>query len=337
MIDPVSIGLMGVDLVTSGINYFRGKKDLERLEGELAAMGDSPNYTLSGDYDRMVNMALNAPQTGLSMAERAYADQAAAAGAYGSRGLSSLNAASRNLATTTADLEAQRLASIQSAIGTRAGAEQQVMNANVAQDISEYEAERSRLMAEQAAAQESVNAGVTGAINLGGGVVSGIASAAMGQGFGKGLEAFLNPTSGTYQQGPNSNSALGIPQGANFNPFTGVPLSQKNGGTTAKAGVKTLSPGDSFVTEGPEDHDKLEYLIAKMVKAKDGSVLRLEPVAKSTGGESHTVDKEGEMEVNSSQQLGSMKDGYDEYKRTGNWKKAIRAMRNVFEQIQFNK
>lgn len=297
---------MGVNLATSGINYFRGKKDLERIEGDLAAMGDSPNYTLSGDYDRMVNMALNAPQTGLSMAERAYADQAAAAGAYGSRGLSSLNAASRNLATTTADLEARRLASIQRAIGTRAGAEQQVMNANVAQDISEYEAERSRLMAEQAAAQESVNAGVTGAINLGGGVVSGIASAAMGQGFGKGLESFLNPVA-------------------------------QDLGTTAKNGIKTLRPGDSFVTEGPEDHDKLEYLIAKMVKAKDGSVLRLEPVAKSTGGEGHTVDKEGEMEVNSSQQLGSMKDGYDEYKRTGNWKKAIRAMRNVFEQIQFNR
>lgn len=316
---------MGVDLVSTGINYFRGKRDLERLEGDLAAMGDSPNYTLSGDYDRMVNMALNAPQTGLSMAERAYGDQAAAAGAYGSRGLSSLNAASRNLATTTADLEAQRLQSIQGAIGTRASADQQVLNANTAQDISEYEAERSRLMAEKAAAQQSVNAGIEGAVNLGGGLLSGVASGAMGQGFGAGLEAFLNPESG---------GGSGMPANAQFNPFTGARI-QKNGGTTAKAGVKTLSPGDSFVTEGPEDHDKIEYLIARMVKTKNG--MELQPVAKSTGGESHTVDEDGEIEVNNSDQLGSMKDGYDEYKRTGNWRKAIKAMRKVFEQIQFNR
>lgn len=318
---------MGVDLVSSGINYFRGKKDLQRLEGDLAAMGDSPNYTLSGDYDRMVNMALNAPQTGLSMAERAYGDQAAAAGAYGSRGLGSLNAASRNLATTTADLEAQRLQSIQGAIGTRASADQQVLNANTSQDISEYEAERSRLLAEQAAAQESVNAGITGGINLAGGLLSGASAGVMGQGFGAGMEAFLNPTAGTFQQGPNSNLSQGIPTGAKFNPYTGQPI--------AKQGIKTLSPGDTLVTEGPEDHDKLEYLISRMVKTKNG--IKLQPVAKSTGGESHTVDKDGEIEVNNSKQLGSMKDGYDEYKKTGNWKKAMKAMRNVFEQIQFNK
>lgn len=319
--DPVTIAMLGTQAIQSGVNYFRGKQDLSRIGAELDAMGDSPNYTLSSDYDAMVNMALNAPQQGMAMAERAYADQAAAAGQYGSRGLASLGAASRQAAQTMAGLEQQRMQGMQSALGLRAGAEQSVMNANVAQDISEYTAERNRLLAEQAAAQEAVNAGITGGINIAGGLIAGGASGMQGDTFGSGMEAFLNPTTaGAGSMTPDQiRRALGL----------------KNGGTTAKEGVKTLSPGDSMVTEGPEDHDKLEYLIAKMVKAKDGKLVGLEPVARSTGGESHTVTKDGEVEVNNSKQLGSMKDGYDEYKRTGNWRKPINAMRRVFEQVQF--
>jgi hypothetical protein len=310
MIDPVSIGLMGVDLVSSGINYFRGKQDLRRLEGDLAAMGDSPNYTLSGDYDRMVNMALNAPQTGLSMAERAYGDQAAAAGAYGSRGLGSLNAASRNLAATTADLEAQRLNKIQGAIGTRAGAEQQVMNANVGQDIRDYNVERNRLLEEKAAAQEAVNAGITGALNLGGGAVSGLAGGLMNiggdggflGGLGTGLEGYLNPTQ--------------IP----------IPASAK--------GTKTAK--NAFVSDGPENHDKNEYLIARMVKTASGG-MKLEPVATSTGGELHQETNDGEISVLNSNQVSSVQDGYEDYKRTGKVARLIEAARNIFELPQFKK
>lgn len=328
--DPVTIAMLGTQAIQSGVNYFRGKQDLGRIGAELDAMGDSPNYTLSSDYDAMVNMALNAPQQGMAMAERAYADQAAAAGQYGSRGLASLGAASRQAAQTMAGLEQQRMQGIQSALGVRAGAEQSVMNANVAQDLSEYTAERNRLLAEQAAAQEAVNAGITGGINVAGGLIAGAASGMQGTGFGSGMEAFINPQSGSSTSSSDLEKLLALyglqPQ----------PKQNANGGVTnAKEGVKTLSPGDSMVTEGPEDHDKLEYLIAKMVKAKDGRLVGLEPVARSTGGESHTVTKDGEMEVNNSQQLGSMKDGYDEYKRTGNWKNAINAMRRVFEQVQF--
>lgn len=326
--DPVTIAMLGTQAIQSGVNYFRGKQDLGRIGAELDAMGDSPNYTLSSDYDAMVNMALNAPQQGMAMAERAYADQAAAAGQYGSRGLASLGAASRQAAQTMAGLEQQRMQGMQSALGLRAGAEQSVMNANVAQDLSEYTAERNRLLAEQAAAQEAVNAGITGGINVAGGLIAGAASGMQGTGFGSGMEAFINPQAGSSTSSSDLQRLLAL--------YGGLPPQQANGGvTSAKEGVKTLSPGDSMVTKGPEDHDKLEYLIAKMVKAKDGRLVGLEPVARSTGGESHTVTKDGEMEVNSSQQLGSMKDGYDEYKRTGNWKNAINAMKRVFEQIQF--
>ncbi len=200
--DPVSLGLMGVDLVTSGINFVRGRQDRAAAEAALGAMGDAPNYTLTSDYDRMVNMALNAPQTGQAMAERTFGDQAAAAASFGSRGLGSLNAASRNLATTSADLEAQRLQSIQSALGTRASAAQQVDTANVARAQETYDIERDRLLAEKAASQEAINAGISGFTNLGGGLLSGLGGALSSDTtFGKGLEGFLNPSQANFGQG----------------------------------------------------------------------------------------------------------------------------------------
>lgn len=314
MIDPVSIGLAGVDLVTSGINFVRGKQDKERIEAELGAMGDSPNYTMSGDYDRMVNMALNAPQAGVAAAERSYGDQAAMAAAYGSRGVGALGAASRQQVDTLNQLEASRMANIQNALGTRASADQSVMNANVAQDISEYTAERNRLLEQQAAAQDAINAGISGFTNLGGAVLSGAASGAMGGGFGAGFQAFSNP-------------AAGGGGGGNLDTATLLSLLGKN-----KAGGST----NSYVSPGEEDHDTNEFLIARMVKTKNGGT-KLVPEATSTGNELHQKTEEGELEVLNSKQQSSIGDGYKDYKKTGRVKKLIKAVRDVFELPQFNR
>ena len=312
MIDPVSIGLAGVDLVTSGINAVRGIQDRKRIEGELNAMGDSPNYTLSGDYDRMVNMALNAPQTGVAAAERGYGDQAAAAAAFGSRGLGNLGAASRQQVDTLNQLEASRMSEIQSALGTRAGADQSVMNANVAQDINEYTAERDRLLQEKAAAQQAINAGISGFTNLGGAALSGTASALFtDKGFGEGFEAFSNPAvGGSGSMTPEEiKRLLGLAQGGNTNSY--------------------LSPGE-------EDHATNEFLNARMVKTKDGGV-RLKAEATSTGKELHQKTKDGELEVLNSDQQGSIGDGYKDYKKTGRVSRLIKAVRDVFELPQFNR
>ena len=315
MIDPVSIGLAGVDLVTSGINAVRGIQDRKRIEGELNMMGDSPNYTLSGDYDRMVNMALNTPQTGVAAAERGYGDQAAAAAAFGSRGLGNLGAASRQQVDTLNQLEASRMSNIQNALGTRAGADQSVMNANVAQDINEYTAERNRLLEERAGAQQAINAGISGFTNLGGAALSGTASALFtDKGFGEGFEAFSNPaTSGTGGSNVDASTLLRL-------------LSQKEEGGSTNA---YLSPGD-------EDHDTNEFLIARMVKTKDGGVT-LKAEATSTGKELHQKTKDGELEVLNSKQQDSIGDGYKQYKKTGRVSRLIKAVRDVFELPQFNR
>ena len=316
--DPVTIGLMGVDAVTSLINMKRGKEDIERIESELNAMGDSPNYTLSGDYDRMVNMALNAPQTGVAAAERGYGDQAAAAAAFGSRGLGNLAAASRQQVDTLNQLEASRMSNIQNALGTRAGADQSVMNANVAQDINEYTAERNRLLEEQAAAQQSINAGIEGFTNLGGGLLSGIAGGLSGDStFGAGLESFINPT------GTGGVGTIGQNQLLNFLQAQQNP--QKEGGTT-----------NAYLSPGKEDHDTNEFIIARMVKAKDGSIS-LKAEATTTGKELHQETKDGELEVLNSDQQDSIGDGYKHYKKTGRVARLIKAVRDVFELPQFNR
>lgn len=315
MIDPVSIGLAGVNLFTSGINAVRGSQDKKRIEAELGAMGDSPNYTMSSDYDRMVNMALNAPQAGVAAAERSYGDQAAMSAAYGSRGIGALGAANRQQVDTLNQLEASRTANIQNALGTRASADQSVMNANVAQDISEYTAERDRLMQEQAAAQEAINAGISGFTNIGGSLLSGAASSAMGGGFGAGFEAFSNPTSGAGGGGYSLSEAAKI-----------------LGLTQNKAGGST----NSYVSPGDEDHDTNEFLISRMVKTKSGAT-KLIPEATSTGKELHQSTKDGELEVLNSKQQDSIGDGYKDYKKTGRVKKLIKAVRDVFELPQFNR
>lgn len=318
--DPITIALLATKGVTAATNFFRGRNDIREAEAGIDNLGGVPNYTMSGDYDRMVNMALNAPQTGLAMAERAYADQAGAAGAYGSRGLGSLNAASRNLAQTTAGLEAQRLSNIQSAIGTRAGADQAVMNANTAEAIGERQFNRDRLYAELDQAMATKDAGIEGLINLGGGLAAGVASAAAGTGFGAGVNSFINPASagGTGSFSPQQLAQLQAMLGS------GVPGS--------KHGSKTSS---SFVTEGPEDHDKLEYLISKMVKTRDG--IKLKPVARSTGKERHQVNNDGELTIINSSQETSLQDGYekDKSRGDGSFRALGRAAAKIFEQSRF--
>ena len=328
--DPVSLGLMGVDLVTSGINFVRGRKDKAAAEAALGAMGDAPNYTLSSDYDRMVNMALNAPQTGQSMAERAFGDQAAAAASFGSRGLGSLNAASRNLATTSADLEAQRLQSIQGALGTRAAAAQQVSDANVLRGQQTYDIERDRLLAEKAASQEAINAGISGFTNLGGGLLSGVGGMLSSDTtFGEGMQAFLNPSQANFSGSDLSKLSLD-----EFLALKARQTGQKaQGAKTNYKDVPLLRQGDSIVTEGPEDHDKLEYLIARMVKTSNG--VELEPVARSTGKERHQVNEDGELTITNSEQEKSLQDSYERFKKTGDWKIPIRAMKNIFEKARF--
>jgi hypothetical protein len=323
--DPVTIGLMGADLVAGGINYFRGRKDRAAAEAALGAMGDSPNYTLSSDYDRMVNMALNAPQLGVAAANRAYADQAAMAGAYGSRGLGSLNQAARTNVDALNALGQSRLDQIQGAIGTRAGAAQGVMDANVSRAQSLYDAERERLLAEKAGAQDMMNAGITSAINLGGGLLAGGAGAlTSGTTFGQGLEAFYNPSQANLGGGFSFSSVSDDAFRAEM---------EKRGLAKDGGRIKKLKAGDSIVTDGPEDHDKLEYLIARMVKTKNGT--KLEPVATSTGQERHEINGDGEITVTNSKQEKSLQDGYEEGEKTGNWGKAIAAMKRIFSQERF--
>lgn len=334
----------------------RGRQDKAAAEAALGAMGDAPNYTLSADYDRMVNAALNAPQLGQAAAMRTYGDQAAMAAQYGSRGIGALGAAGRQQVDALNALEQQRIQGVQSALGTRAGAMQNVMDANVLRGQQTYDIERDRLLGEKAASQEAINAGISGFTNLGGGLLSGAAGFAMKDyTFGSGMEGFLNPASGGFSRpktsaggyggygAPGSSQGVPVPQGVSD---TGGLLNWlggfKGGGQTNEKGKKAnedysdlplLKPGDSIVTDGPEDHDKLEYLIAKMVKTSKG--IRLKPVARSTGKERHQVNRDGEITVTNSKQEKSLQDSYERFKKTGNWKIPIRAMKNIFEKARF--
>lgn len=351
--DPVTIGLMGVDAVTSFINMRRGKQDKAAAEAALGAMGDAPNYTLSADYDRMVNAALNAPQLGQAAAMRGYGDQAAMAAQYGSRGIGALGAASRQQTDALNALEQQRVQSVQSALGTRAGAMQNVMDANVLRGQQTYDIERDRLLGEKTASQEAINAGISGFTNLGGGLLSGLAGFAMEDyKFGDAMQSFLNPSSSDFKStgtggsgygggfgGGYGGGGIGFGYGSGYG--SGSPFGEK-GLKTNEEGKKAnedysdlplLKPGDSIVTDGPEDHDKLEYLIAKMVKTSKG--IRLKPVARSTGKERHQVNRDGEITVTNSKQEKSLQDSYERFKKTGNWKIPIRAMKNIFEKARF--
>ena len=311
---------------------------MARIEGELGAMGDSANYTLSGDYDRMVNMALNAPQLGVAAAERGYGDQAAMAAQYGSRGIGALGAASRQQTDTLNALEQQRLSGIQNALGTRAGADQAVMNANTAQDIAEYTAERNRLLEEKAGAQAMINAGISGFTNLGGAALSGMYGGFMGDGkfgadFGKGLESFSNPQ-GTGTSGMTElQVARMINQALEGNANGGVVGNFAKGGNVQKEDVK----GDNvLIPSGPEDHDKVEYKLIRMVKTANG--VKEENVGTGTAGELYQENlNDTSMSVLNSGQFGSIQDGWEDYLRTGNVGRLIRNVGNVFKKPQFKK
>lgn len=310
---------------------------MARIEGELGAMGDSANYTLSGDYDRMVNMALNAPQLGIAAAERGYGDQAAMAAQYGSRGIGALGAASRQQTDTLNALDQQRLSGIQNALGTRAGADQAVMNANTAQDIAEYTAERNRLLEEKAGAQAMINAGISGFTNLGGAALSGVAGGMMSAdgfstGFGQGLESFSNPSGvGGSGGGSQTDTLLDIlsrryADGGTLGKF-------RKGGNVQKETVK----GDNvLIPAGPEDHDKVEYMITRMVKTADG--VKKEDLGLGTAGELYQENlNDGSAQIINSGDLGSIQDGWEDYQRTGNVKNLIKFVRNVFKKPQFKK
>lgn len=312
--DPITIALLASKGVQAGINYFRGNEDLNQAQDEYDNLGGVPNYTLSGDYDRMVNMALNAPQTGEAMAERAYADQAEAAGAYGSRGLGSLNAATRNLATTTSGLEAQRLQGITSALGTRAGAEQSVLNQNTAADIQERNFDRNRIMNNMAAAGATRDAGIEGMLNIAGAGVAGLAGGLQadnfGAGFGSGFESFYNPTNQSR-----------IPPGAKYDPYTGMPVADK---------------GATFMTPGKHDHNTNEFMIARMVKTAKGT--KLEPMGVTTGSELHEFNEDDSMSVYTGEMVDSLHDGYLKDKKKGRKGGALRrAARAIFEKNRFKR
>ena len=333
--DPVTIGLLGVDAVTSAINMRRGNQDMARIEGELGAMGDSANYTLSGDYNQMVNMALNAPQLGVSAAERGFGDQAAMAAQYGSRGIGALGAANRQQVDTLNALEQQRQQNIQGALGTRAGADQAVMNANTAQDIAEFTAERNRLLQEKAAAQDMINAGISGFTNLGGAALSGVAGGLMssegfGTGFGQGLESFSNPAGGTGGGGNQTNTLLDL---LTRRADGGVVGKYREGGNVQKETVK----GDNvLIPAGPEDHDKVEYMITRMVKTADG--VKKENLGLGTAGELYQKNlNDGSAQIINSGDLGSIQDGWEDYQRTGRVKNLIKFVGNVFKKPQFKK
>jgi len=317
--DPITIALLASKGIQAGVNLFRGDQDIDQAESDLAAIGGVPNYTLSGDYDRMVNMALNAPQTGVAMAERAYADQAAAAGAYGSRGLGSLNAATRNLATTTAGLEAQRLQGITSALGTRAGAEQSVLNANTAQAIKERDFARNMAYQNLSQAQATRDAGLEGLINIGAAGVAGVsgglqaqnAGASFGSGFGAGFESFYNPT-------------------PVYNQVTGEQIK-----FTDKGG-RIADKGASFVTPGEHNHDTNEFLISRMVKTANGT--KLVPMGVSTGNERHEENADKSMTITTKQQDQGLHDAYLEDKKKGRLNGALgRAAKMLFEQNRFKR
>ena len=78
---------------------------------------------------------------------------------------------------------------------------------------------------------------------------------------------------------------------------------------------------------------QLEYLIARMVKTSNG--VELEPVARSTGKERHQVNEDGELTITNSEQEKSLQDSYERFKKTGDWKIPIRAMKNIFEKARF--
>ena len=100
------------------------------------------------------------------------------------------------------------------------------------------------------------------------------------------------------------------------------------GGTIAQL----LSEGDSFTTPGPEDHDKQEFDI---VDSESGEI-----VARSTGGEKHTVEEGGAITVTNGEQEDSMLKAFSEVANSDNptdeeLKKVYEAVYGVYSKPQF--
>jgi len=100
------------------------------------------------------------------------------------------------------------------------------------------------------------------------------------------------------------------------------------GGTVAQL----LNEGDSFFTPGVEDHDKQEFDI---VDSGTGEV-----VAKSTGGERHTVEEGGAISVTNSEQEDTMFQAFNQVSNADNptneeLKKVYAAVYEVYNQPQF--
>ena len=105
------------------------------------------------------------------------------------------------------------------------------------------------------------------------------------------------------------------------------------GGNVQKETVK----GDNvLIPSGPEDHDKVEYMITRMVKSAKG--VKTEPVGLGTAGELYQENlNDGSAQILNSGQFGSIQDGWEDYQRTGRVKNLMRNLKNVFKKPQFKK
>jgi len=127
-----------------------------------------------------------------------------------------------------------------------------------------------------------------------------------------------------YLAGGSEGDFLGIKTGKEG----GYISNKAMGGTIAQL----LSEGDSFTTPGPEDHDKQEFDI---VDSESGEI-----VARSTGGEKHTVEEGGAITVTNGEQEDSMLKAFSEVANSDNptdeeLKKVYEAVYGVYSKPQF--
>tara|TARA_R110002074_G_scaffold4557_2_gene22536 strand:+ start:3878 stop:4909 length:1032 start_codon:yes stop_codon:yes gene_type:complete len=139
-----------------------------------------------------------------------------------------------------------------------------------------------------------------------------------------------------YLAGGSEGDFLGIPTKNKKIP-TGDGTGKKEGGYISNKAMggtiaQLLSEGDSFTTPGPEDHDKQEFDI---VDSESGEI-----VARSTGGEKHTVEEGGAITVTNGEQEDSMLKAFSEVANSDNptdeeLKKVYEAVYGVYSKPQF--
>ena len=154
-----------------------------------------------------------------------------------------------------------------------------------------------------------------------------MSSEGFGTGFGQGLESFSNPAGVRSSGGGNqTNPLLDILSGYGRREY-------RKGGNVQKETVK----GDNvLIPAGPEDHDKVEYMITRMVKTADG--VKKENLGLGTAGELYQENlNDGSAQIINSGDLGSIQDGWEDYQRTGRVKNLIKFVGNVFKKPQFKK